>query len=30
VYIVGAPATEGEAPTRKAIYEVSRITLREL
>jgi len=29
VYIVGAPATEGEAPTRKAIYEVSRITLRD-
>ncbi|NQW80686.1 MAG: excinuclease ABC subunit UvrA, partial [Polaromonas sp.] len=29
VYIVGAPIAEGEAPTRKAIYEVSRITLRE-
>jgi excinuclease ABC subunit A len=29
VYIVGAPTAEGEAPTRKAIYEVSRITLRE-
>jgi excinuclease ABC subunit A len=29
VYIVGAPTAEGEAPSRKAIYEVSRITLRE-